>query len=154
QIAARLDDRFRLLSVNRRTAPPRHQTLRATLDWSYALLDELERTLFNRLSVFAGGWSMEAAEAVCCGDGVETDEIVDLLGQLIDQSLVLAQETAGRMRFQMLETIRAYAAEKLREDPLWTRVHAHHRDWYLALAESIPVDFSDPAHVAQMAAEV
>src|SRR5439155_11122619 len=88
QIATRLDDRFRLLTGGSRTALRRQQTLRALIDWSHDLLSAEERTLFRRLAVFAGGWSLEAAEAVCSGDGIERDAVLDLLTSLVDQSLV------------------------------------------------------------------
>jgi predicted ATPase len=91
QIAARLGDRFRLLTGGARTAMPRHQTIRALVDWSYELLPEQERTLFCRLGVFAGDWSLEAAEAVGGGDGIEPSAVLDLLGHLVDKSLVVAQ---------------------------------------------------------------
>jgi predicted ATPase len=93
-IAARLDDRFRLLAAGDRTAPRRQQTLRATLDWSDALLQEPERRLFNRMSVFAGGWSLEAAEAICAGEAIQPANVLTYLGRLVDQSLVVAQERA------------------------------------------------------------
>ena len=92
QLAARLDQRFRLLTGGSRAALPRQQTLRATLDWSYDLLSEPERRLFNRLSVFAGGWTLEAAEAVCAGDGIEPEDVLDLLLRLVRKSLVVAEE--------------------------------------------------------------
>src|SRR5215210_6592018 len=88
QIAARLDDSLRLLTAGSRTASPRQRTLRGTLDWSQALLSEPERRLFRRLSVFAGGWTLEAAEVVGAGDGIERDEVLDLLSGLVDKSLV------------------------------------------------------------------
>lgn len=109
QIAARLDDRFRLLTVGPRTAESRHRTLRATVDWSHDLLDVPQQALFRRLAVFPGGWTVEAAEAVCGGE--TAGEVLDLLGDLVDRSLVVA----AHGRFRMLETIRAYADEQLRE---------------------------------------
>jgi predicted ATPase/class 3 adenylate cyclase len=114
QIAARLDDRFRLLTGGSRTALPRQQTLRALVDWSYDLLTGPERILFRRLSVFAGGWLLEASEGICAGDGVEELEVLDLLAQLVDKSLVLAEEHVGEARYGLLETLRQYGTEKLR----------------------------------------
>ncbi|WP_063774131.1 AfsR/SARP family transcriptional regulator [Streptacidiphilus rugosus] len=111
QIADRLDDRFRLLTGGSRTAQPRQQTLRAVVDWSWDLLPESERTLLRRVSVFSGGWTLAAAEAVCdLGD-----DTLDLLGALVDKSLVVAYQpdAAGEMRYRMLETVRAYAADQL-----------------------------------------
>src|SRR5215210_2497404 len=102
QLAARLDDRFRLLTGGSRLALPRQQTLRGAIDWSHELLSDAERVLFRRLAVFVGGWTLEAAEAVCSGGGIETGEVLDLLAQLVDKSLVLAEERAGRVRYRFL----------------------------------------------------
>ena len=117
QILRRLDDRFRLLTGGARTALPRQQTLRALIDWSYDLLTENERLLLQRLSVFAGGWTLEAAEEVCTGDGIESFDVLDLLSQLVNKSLVVVieQSQSGETRYRMLETIRQYAREKLLE---------------------------------------
>lgn len=98
QIAARLDDAYRLLTGGRRTALPRHQTLRATMDWSYSLLSEQERILFRRLSVFAGGCTLEAAEAICTDEGIAEDEVLDVLTRLVDKSLVVVEEREGERR--------------------------------------------------------
>ncbi|MEW2525408.1 BTAD domain-containing putative transcriptional regulator [Streptomyces sp. NPDC047071] len=115
QIADRLDDRFRLLTSGSRTALPRQQTLRAVVDWSWDLLDEAERTVLREVSVFAGGWDLEAAEAVCTGPAA------DLIGALVDKSLVVATPGAGPedpdMRYRMLETIHEYATERAAETP-------------------------------------
>jgi non-specific serine/threonine protein kinase len=135
QIAARLDDRFRLLSAGRRTALPRQQTLRATVDWSFALLSEPERTLLRRLSVFAGGWTFDAAEAVIAGDGIQTYAVLDLLAQLVGKSLVLAEEQRGAVRYRLLETIRQYAADKLQEAGEMERTRERHLRYFLGLAE-------------------
>ena len=119
QIAARLDDRFRLLTGGSRTALPRQQTLQALIDWSYELLSEPEKALFRRLSVFAGGWSFEAAEAVCAGEidhalVIAPLEMLDLLSQLVNKSLVLADEEGREeARYHFLETVRQYASQKL-----------------------------------------
>src|SRR5205823_12041285 len=102
----RLDDMFRLLTGGSRTALPRQQTLRALIDWSYDLLAEPERALLRRLSVFAGGWTLEAAEAVCLGEGVEEWEVLDLLTSLVEKSLVLYEEREGKGRYRLLETVR------------------------------------------------
>lgn len=91
QISSRLDDVFRVLASGSRTAMPRHRTLRATMDWSYELLPDEERILFRRLSVFAGGFALEAAETVCAGDGIETDDVLEQLSRLVDKSLVAAR---------------------------------------------------------------
>jgi predicted ATPase len=92
QIALRLESSFRLLTTQSRTADPRHRTLRATIEWSHGLLSGQERALFRRLSVFAGGWTLEAAEEVCAGEAIEKNEVLDLLTHLVDKSLVLVAE--------------------------------------------------------------
>jgi len=136
EIAARLDDRFTLLTAGSRTAIPRHQTLRATIDWSYDLLTEPERILLRRLSVFAGGFTLEAAEAVC-SQGMKRTNILDLLGRLVDKSLVIVEadsKTTGT-RFRLLETIRQYALEKLAGMGEARAIRDQHMEFYLSLAE-------------------
>jgi non-specific serine/threonine protein kinase len=136
QIAARLDDRFRLLTGGSRTALPRQQTLRATLDWSYDLLTEPERIVLRRLAVFIGGWRLEAAEAVCAGDGVESSEVLDLLLRLVDRSLVQMDPVGADAHYRMLETIRQYARDRLAEsDDDSEAAHRQHAAYYLDLAE-------------------
>ncbi len=116
QIAGRLEDRFNLLTSGSRTAPPRQQTLAATLDWSYALLSEEEQKILQRLSIFSGGGTLEAAESICAGEGVEAGELLDLLSRLADKSLVVVDRPeGGETRYRLLETIREYAREKLAE---------------------------------------
>ncbi len=136
QIAARLDDRFRLLTGGSRTALPRQQTLRALIDWSYSLLSEQERILFRRLAVFIGGWTLEAAEAVCASDGIESDEVLDLLTRLVDKSLVIMEEQAGEARYRRLETIRQYSREKFLEADAVEAVRDRHLAFYLQFAET------------------
>jgi predicted ATPase/class 3 adenylate cyclase len=135
QIVERLDDRFRLLTGGSRTALPRQQTLRALIDWSYELLTEAERALLRRLSVFAGGWTLAAAEAVGGGDGIEEWEVLDLLTQLVEKSLVLYEDEEGEARYRLLETIRQYSAERLQASEVVSVVRGWHRDWFVALAE-------------------
>jgi predicted ATPase/class 3 adenylate cyclase len=135
QIARRLDDRFRLLAGGSRMALPRQQTLRAAKDWSYELLSETERAVLRWLAVFAGGWSVEAAEAVCTADGTDEGAILDLLMHLVDKSLVVVEEQDGEVRYRLLETIRQYARDKLVEAGDVVAVRDRHRAWYLALAE-------------------
>ncbi len=135
QIAARLDDRFRLLAGGSRTALPRHQTLRATMDWSYDLLAEKERVLLRRLSVFAGGWTLEAAEAVCGEDDVERADIADLLIQLVFKSLVIMDARGERARYRLLETVRQYGRDRLEEAGETRHMRIRHLNWYLSLAE-------------------
>jgi non-specific serine/threonine protein kinase len=154
QIVRRLDDRFRLLAGGGRTAPRRQQTLRATLDWSYGLLGRRERLLFNRLSVFSGTWSLDAAEAICSGGGIEQSEVLDLLARLADQSLVVLHESAGQMRYRILETVRQYAAEKLEESHEALARRTCHLDWFLAQAEASPFELFDPQHIERLAVDV
>ena len=113
QIAARLGDRFRLLSAGPRTAVARQRTLRAVVDWSYDLLDPAERLVFERLSVFADGATLEAAEAVCAGEGVEEAVVAEVLARLVDKSLVNVDRTAGPSRFTMLQTLVEYGRDRL-----------------------------------------
>ena len=134
QILARLDDRFQLLTGGKRTALPRQQTLLALVDWSYDLLSAHERMLFQRLPVFTGGWSLEAAEAVCPGDGIEPSDILDLLTRLVDKSLVVA-EPLKTTRYKMLETIRQYAHEKSLVSAEYENLHRRHLLFFASLAE-------------------
>jgi non-specific serine/threonine protein kinase len=135
QIAARLDDSFKLLTRGRRTAPSRHQTLRAAMDWSHDLLPKEEQILFRRLSVFAGGWTLEAAEAVCAGDGIEAVDVLDLLTRLVDKSLVVVEERRGEARYRFLETTRQYACGKMFAAGETERVRERHLSFFLGLAE-------------------
>jgi pimeloyl-ACP methyl ester carboxylesterase len=126
EIAARLDDRFQLLTAGPRTAEARQRTLRAMVQWSHQLLTEPQQVLFRRLSVFRGGWSADAAERVCAGGGIDRSEVVALLADLVDRSLVVADHREA-VRFRMLETLRHYAAERLAqadEDGPVARAHA------------------------------
>lgn len=133
QIADRLADRFRILTSGARTALPRRQTLRATVEWSYELVPEIERRLLHRLAAFAGGFTLEAAEAICAGDGIEDFEVLDALSSLVGRSLVQMEERDAGVRYRLLETIREYAGEKLEgeAEPL----RARHAGWYADLAE-------------------
>lgn len=140
QLAERLQDRFKLLVGGSRTALPRQQTLRALVDWSYDLLSEQERTLLQRLSVFSGGWSLEAAEAVATCASIEDWEVADLMSQLINKSLVLADEeqigNRTETRYTMLETIRQYGLEKLQAVPnAEDEVRQAHLHFLISLAE-------------------
>jgi predicted ATPase/DNA-binding SARP family transcriptional activator/DNA-binding CsgD family transcriptional regulator len=134
QIAQRLDRALGLLTGG--WAPARrHRTLRATLDWSYELLSEPERKLFGRLSVFAGGWTLEAAEAVGAGDGIEEGDVVELFLMLVDKSLVVSEAGEGGFRYGMLEPVRQYAQEKLEESGETQATKHAHAEYFLALAE-------------------
>jgi predicted ATPase/class 3 adenylate cyclase/DNA-binding CsgD family transcriptional regulator len=129
-----LHDRFRLLTGGARTALRRQQTLRASVDWSHALLTETERVVFRRLSVFIGGFDLEAAQAVCGSDHVARYHVLDQLTLLVDKSLVVAEERRAGMRYRLLETVRQYAAEKLGESGEAEAVRTRHRDHYTAVA--------------------
>ncbi|MBI4790440.1 MAG: tetratricopeptide repeat protein, partial [Chloroflexi bacterium] len=135
QIAARLDDRFNLLTGGSRTALPRHQTLRATIAWSYDLLSQPEQLLLNRLSVFVGGWTLEAAESVCGTNGLDASQVLDLTTRLVDKSLVIVEEQTDSARYRMLETIREYGAERLAESAEAPVLHRRHMDFFLTLVE-------------------
>ena len=135
QIADRLRDRFQLLDSGDRTAPPRQQTLRATVDWSYELLDEAEQMLLRRLAVFSG-WNLDMAEQVCSDEAIPADAVLDLLISLIDKSLVVLDgEAAGDARYRLLDTIREYAVERLVAAGEESRLFLRHRDCILALVE-------------------
>jgi non-specific serine/threonine protein kinase len=151
QIAARLDDQFRLLTGGSRTALPRQQTLRATVDWSYDLLGESERALLRRLSVFAGGWSLEAAEVVCAGGEVGAYDILDLLTQLVNKSLVQVEESGTEARHRMLETIRQYAAEKLAAAGEADGLRLRHLEFFLRLAEEAEPELHGTEQLAWLA---
>ena len=134
-LAERLDDRFRLLTGGSRTALPRQQTLRAVVDWSYDLLFEDERRLFARLSVFAGGCDLEAAEAVCADDQVPTAEILDVLSRLVDKSLASASDAGGDARFSQLQTLWQYGRDRLIEAGEVDTACARHGAYYRQMAE-------------------
>lgn len=134
QIADSLHDRFRLLTGGARTAVRRQQTLRASVDWSHALLTEPEQVLFRRLAAFAGGFDLDAAAAVGAGNEVETYQLLDQLSLLVDKSLVVADDTGDGMRYRLLETVRQYAQEKLGESGEADRVRTRHRDYYAQTA--------------------
>jgi len=136
EIDSRLQNSFRLLAGSTRTMLERHRTLRATIDWSYNLQSDQERLLLRRLSVFSGGFSLEAVEAICAGDGLEKDEILDLLSQLVVKSMVILERQPGlEARYHLLETIRQYAGEKLHDGGESESTRNYHLAWYVQLAE-------------------
>ncbi|WP_189237317.1 AfsR/SARP family transcriptional regulator [Planomonospora parontospora] len=156
QIAHRLDDRFRLLTGGSRTALPRHQTLRAVVEWSWDLLDEPERTLLRRLSVFTGGIALEAAERICAGEGLPRGDVLDVLARLVDKSLVAVAGHDPVPRYRMLETIRAYAAERLAASGERERLRLAHAVHFTELAEAADPGLRDrrqAACLAEMAGE-
>ncbi len=134
QLATRLDDRFRLLTGGSRVALPQHQTLRATMDWSYHLLSPEEQQMLSRLSVFAGGWTLEAAETVCAGEGIDRADVLDLLTSLVDRSLVVFERRDSGGRYRLLETVREYGREQLPGDA-WEALRSAHLRYHVRLAE-------------------
>ncbi len=148
QISERLKDSLKLLAGGR-TAPPRQRTLKGALDWSYELLDEPEKELFGRLSVFAGGWTLEAAEAVGAGGGIEEGDVLELLSGLVDKSLVVAEAgPEGAARYRMLEPVRQYGGEKLEASGEAADVRRRHASFFLELAEEAEPALLGPGQVA------
>ena len=137
EILDSLHDRFRLLTGGARTAVRRQQTLRASVDWSHALLTAPERVLFRRLAVFLGGFDFDAAQAVAGGGDVQRYQVLDQLTLLVDKSLVVADDTCDGMRYRLLETVRQYAQEKLGESGEADEVRTRHRDHYTATAAEL-----------------
>lgn len=133
-LASRLDDRFLLLTTGSRAALPRHRALVAAIDWSHDLLTEAEQVCLRRLTVFAGGCTLDAAEVVCCDDQLPAGLLLDIIGSLVDKSLLIAQERAGVMRYGMLESINVYASRRLDEAGERAAVVARHRAWLADLA--------------------
>jgi predicted ATPase/class 3 adenylate cyclase len=160
QIAARLDNQFHLLTGGSRTLQ-RHQTLRALIDWSHNLLTEQERVLLRRLSVFAGGWTLESAEAACSDDAgpgvILSQHVMDVLDGLVNKSLVVVNRGPPEIRHHMLETIRQYAREKLMESREEAKVRARHLAYFLGLAQSGEIDLvgrEDPAYFQVLETEL
>ena len=144
EIAARLEDRFSLLTSRQRMGfEPRHHTLRATIDWSYELLSVEEQTVLNRLAVFSAGCTLDTAETICSGDRIAPGQILDLLSSLVTKSLVLAETTGSvQSRYRLLETIREYCLEKLDEEGETAKIRNRHLDWYLVrVEEALPKQF-------------
>ena len=135
QIDVRLNDRMDLLTGGSRTALPRHQTLLAAIDWSYNLLTDMEQLLFRRLSVFLGGWTLEAAETVCAGGGIQQNDVLELLSELVDKSLVLAEEREGEQRFRFMVTLLQYARNRLTQAGESEDLLHRHASFFLTLAE-------------------
>ena len=148
QIAARLEDRFRLLTGGSRTATLRHQTLRGAIEWSYGLLNVDEQTVFDRLSVFAGGCRLEAVEAVCAGNGLSEQDALPLLDRLVGTSLVVAEERHGDQRYRLLESLRLYGRERLAKSGDAESTSRRHAEHYLGLAEAAEPALWGPDAVA------
>ena len=137
ELARRLQRSFAVLAAGRRGAVAHHQTLRATIDWSYQLLAEPEQRLLARLSVFAGGCTLEAAETVCSGEGIDPDTVFELLARLVARSLVVTEEHGPETRYRLLETIREYGEERLDEAGETDRWQARHADYYVGVLQQI-----------------
>ena len=148
QIAERLKDQFKLLTGGSRTALPRHQTIRASIDWSWNLLSDTERILLRRLSVFAGGWTLAAAEFVCSENSIQTDQVLDLITQLVTKSLIVVNEPQGQeKRYELLETIGQYAREKLEDSAETEITMQRHIDFFLRLAEEAELKLHGPQEI-------
>jgi predicted ATPase/DNA-binding CsgD family transcriptional regulator len=143
QISSRLEDSFALLAGGSRMADPRQRTLRAAIDWSHELLSEGERVLFRRLSVFAGGFGLEAAEKVCGGEGIQEADVLELLSRLVEKSLVLVVERDGEARYRMLETVKRYGQERLEGGEEAERIRERHAGYCLALAEEAETELRE-----------
>jgi predicted ATPase/class 3 adenylate cyclase/DNA-binding CsgD family transcriptional regulator len=156
EIIDSLHDRFRLLTGGSRTSVRRQQTLQASVDWSHALLTEPERVLFRRLAVFLGGFDLDAAQAIACGTEVERYQVLDQLALLVDKSLVVADDTGGRTRYRLLETVRHYALQKLGESGEAGIVRTRHRDYYTAMAARLdaPAAIGHQRRVEQAETEI
>jgi predicted ATPase/DNA-binding SARP family transcriptional activator len=155
QITARLDDRFRLLKTGNRSALPRHQTLRAVIDWSYELLEPAEQVLLARLSVFSG-FTLEAAEAVCTGDGIDPEDVLDLVSSLVEKSLVEMHELGDTARYRLLETVRQYGTDRLAERGETEDRQRRHAEFFFSLAMEAQPQFSTarrPVWVARVHAD-
>ncbi len=151
EAANRLADRFGLLASGSRVARPHQRTLRGLIDWSYELCTPAERLLWNRLSVFAGAFGLDAAEAVCAGEGIGPDEVLDLLDRLVVQSVVMPTEHEGMPRYRLLETIRQYGRERLAESGQEEQSLRRHDAFYLALAEHIADSWYGPGQHESLA---
>jgi predicted ATPase/DNA-binding CsgD family transcriptional regulator len=156
EIVAGLHDRFRLLTGGSRTAVRRQQTLRASVDWSYALLTEPERIVFRRLAAFPGTFDLQAAQAVGAGDGLQRHQVLDLLALLVDKSLVVAEESQLATRYRLLETVRQYALEKLGESGEAGQVRNRHRDHYTQMAAQLdtPADGDPRRQLGRLEADI
>jgi predicted ATPase len=144
QVLHRLDDRFKLLTGGARSALPRHQTLRTAVGWSHELCTPQERLLWARLSVFVGPFDLEAVEYICSGPELPAADVLDVLGELLAQSVVFREETCMGVRYRMLDTVRAYGAEWLKALGDGERMRRRHRDWHMGLATWCELDWFSP----------
>ncbi|WP_188196346.1 ATP-binding protein [Nonomuraea sp. SYSU D8015] len=148
QLLDRLDDRFRLLTGGSRSVLPRHQTLRALIDWSHALCSEEERLLWHRASVFAGSLDLEGAETVCSGTGIDREDVLDLVIGLVDKSVLIREDHPDGVRYRMLETLRQYGRERLSARGEESQLRRRHRAYYRDLAARARAEMFGPAQVA------
>ncbi|HST80394.1 MAG TPA: LuxR C-terminal-related transcriptional regulator [Kineosporiaceae bacterium] len=144
QISARLRNRFALLTSSSRGRPTRQQTLRACIEWSFELCSREEQRLWGRLSVFAGGFELDAVQSVCSGDDLGEQDVLDLLGALVDKSILTRDQTGAVVRFRMLETLCHYGAERLRDSGEQPKLRRRHRDWYEQLVMRARADWIGP----------
>jgi len=152
QIALRLDESFNLLTGGSRTTLPRHQTLRASIDWSWTLLSESEQTLMRRLAVFAGGWTLDAAEVVCAGSGIRPGQVLEVMNHLVAKSLVVVSQDSGReRRYYLLEMIREYVREKLVQAGEGENIRSRHLKYFLNFSEQIEYGLMGPQQEELMA---
>jgi predicted ATPase/DNA-binding SARP family transcriptional activator len=154
QIARRLDDAFRLLTSGSRTALPRHRTLRATMEWSYQLLTEREQVLMRRLSLFFGTFTLDAAEAVCTGDPLETEDILDGVSALVDKSIVAMEPGDGVARYRLLETVRQYGLERLKESGERPAQEERYVGYYLSVIEAAAPNLVGGSNAPNLLAEL
>jgi predicted ATPase/DNA-binding CsgD family transcriptional regulator len=151
QIADRLQDGLRLLTGGSRTAPIRQQTLEATFEWSYRLLDASERALLVRSSVFVGGWTLEAAEAVCSGGAVRSADVLDLMTELIDKSFVSAERSENdSVRYRLLEPLRQFTSERLANEPAIRDLRLRHARWFAGIAQTAAEQYHGPKQGAAL----
>ncbi|MFE1175440.1 ATP-binding protein [Streptomyces sp. NPDC058773] len=148
EILHRLDDRFALLTAGSRTALPRQRTLRAAIDWSHDLCTDQERLMWSRLSVFAGGFDLQAAEHVCSGDGIAQRDVLDLVVGLVDKSVLAGEERGARMRYWLPDTLRQYGLEQLAASGAEQALRERHRDWYRSVAEQAEAEWFGPGQLA------
>ena len=135
QLSQRLDERFRILTGGSRSALPRQQTMRALIDWSYDLLSDREKTIFRRVSIFVGGWTLEATSEICCDEQIESWEVLDLLSALVDKSLVATELSGSHQRYRLLESMRQYARERLAQGSDAQSVQRRHATYFCRLAD-------------------
>ncbi|MEV0946699.1 LuxR C-terminal-related transcriptional regulator [Rhodococcus sp. NPDC049939] len=146
QILQRLTDRYRLLTVGSRGAPSRQQTLRLSIDWSYDLCTAREQALWARLSVFAGGFELDAVEGICAGD-IPVEDVLDVVASLIDKSILIREESGTTVRYRLLETVRQYGRERLLETGEIVELRRQHRDWYEKLVVQAEAEWISPLQV-------